>query len=105
MTYTLEKLVLEEGADSLLPEGYISRNMQALTIFDYETNEVKKNVSLNDVTEGWQVLLFGRSLYDFHRTSKIKEILERTDTSVKFRTQTSVYLLTEQEEEQDGDEA
>lgn len=95
MTYTLKKLELEEGKDSILPTGYATRG-EFLSLFDYETDEVIHGVELMDVKEGWQIIL--ESFRDYHRTSKIREIVAQDETSVVFRTQTSLYELIKHDE-------
>ena len=92
--YKLEKLELEEGKLSMLSAGYTSR-LPSMKLFDWETNEERFPETLNDISEGWQVVLY--SFTDFHRTSKIREIVSRDEKEVVFRTQTSVYKLTELE--------
>lgn len=95
MTYTLKKLELEEGKDSMLPTGYSTRG-EFLSLFDYETDEVEHGVELSEVREGWQIIL--ESFRDYHRTSKIREIVTQDENSVVFRTQTSLYELIKHEE-------
>lgn len=92
--YTLTKVDLEEGKDSLLPTGY-SSSLPWLSLYDYETDEVKKIDSIQEIEQGWQVVL--TSLRDYHRTSKIKEILKTEEDKIIFRTQTSVYEVTQYE--------
>ena len=96
-TYKLQKLSIEEGKDSLLPEGYTTHGTW-LTLYDYATDKKVKFVNIESLDEGWQVVL-SSGLRDYHRTSKIKEILERKENSVKFKTQTSVYLLERLDDE------
>ena len=91
--YTLMKLELEEGKQSALPTGYGTQG-DALSLFDWETNEKKSIESLEDVQEGWQVILERGIAY--HRTSKIREIVKRCENKILFRTQTSLYELKEE---------
>ena len=92
--YTLRKLQLEEGKDSLLPTGYTTKG-EKLNLFDWETHKRKDIDNLNSVVVGWQVVLTS-SLRDYHRTSKIREIVKREPNRVVFKTQTSVYELLEE---------
>ncbi len=92
--YTLRKLELEEGKDSVLPTGYATR-AAFLSLFDYETHESIHGIELSEVKEGWQVIL--EDFRDYHRTSKIREIVERGKNRVVFKTQTSLYELIEHE--------
>lgn len=95
--YTLKKLLLEEGKDSLLPTGY-SSELPNLDLFKYDTEEKKSIASLDEVSEGWQVILYSHN--EYHRTSKISEIISREPNKVTFKTQTSIYELTLQDEEE-----
>ena len=90
--YKLKKLNIEEGKTSLLPEGYVTRG-HSLKLLDYETNAIGGIENITDILVGWQVLLEG--LGDYHRTSKIKEIVSKDKDSVIFKTQTSTYKLTQ----------
>lgn len=88
--YTLTKLQLEDGKESLLPTGYRT-TASMLSLFDYETDELIRDVDFQEVTEGWQVLLTSPGSH--HRTSKIREIVSREKDSIVFKTQTSIYDL------------
>ena len=94
--YTLKKLELEEGKDSLLPTGYYTKG-ETLSLFDYETLEVIKDIDLEEVKTGWQVIL--TSFRDYHRTSKIREMVSKDVNRLVFKTQTSIYELTRNSEE------
>lgn len=90
--FTLKKLKIEEGKDSLVWEGYKS-NLPHMKLIDYEDPEFSKDLdSIQDIEVGKQLLLY--SLRDYHRTSKISEIISKEPGKVVFRTQTSVYELT-----------
>lgn len=90
--YTLEKLSLLEGKDSLLYKGF-KRSGNCITLVDYrDRTKFKQIESLLDIVPDYQIVLTRG--FDVMNTSLISEILERTPTSVKFKTQTSVYLLT-----------
>ena len=88
---TLRKILLEEGKVSALPEGY-STTLPDIELIDYETDRRRKISSIQEVEVGWQVLL--TSGFQFHRTSKIREIVSKEEGKVVFKTQTSVYELT-----------
>lgn len=94
--YTLKKLELEDGKNSMLPTGY-SSTLPMIHLADYETEEIKPINSIQEVEEGWQVIL--SSLTDYHRTSKIREVVSKEEGRVVFKTQTSLYELTEKQEE------
>lgn len=94
--FTLTKVKLQEGRHSLVHEGK-ETTLPNAKLFDWETNESKKLESLNDIKEGWQIVLY--SLTDHHRTSKIKKIIEYTNKKVVFETETSIYELVKAQEE------
>lgn len=92
--YKLTKLDIEEGKQSALPAGYGS-TLPNLQLYDWETDTSKSIESFEDITEGWQIILF--SIRDYHRTSKISKILKREPKKLLFKTQTSIYELEELE--------
>ena len=94
--YTLKKIELEDGKDSALPAGY-SSTLPFLSLFDYVTERSKPISSIDEVEEGWQVVL--TSLRDYHRTSKIRKIVSREDNKITFKTQTSIYELIQHNED------
>ena len=96
--YKLTKLELEKGKASLLGADYTSE-LPDMHLFDWETGENKSDQTIKDITEGWQVILTGATHRDYHRTSKISEILEHTDKYIKFKTQTSIYEMSYTEDE------
>lgn len=91
--FVLTKLSLQ--GDSVLPAGYSSR-LPNVSLINYVTNKSKDFNSLDDIEEGYQVVMTGHGMYDYHRTSEISEVLERAENIVIFRTQTSVYELKEE---------
>jgi hypothetical protein len=92
MSFSLRKISILENNESLLPAGYQSINLPSIKLFDYVTGETKEIESFDEITEGWQVVIYGLS--DFHRTSKISKVIERDDRKIVFITQTSTYELT-----------
>lgn len=87
--YILTKLQIEDGKDSMLPTGYATVG-NSLSVFKYDIPDSVKGVKrLTEIKAGWQVYIA------HHNTSKIKEIVEQSDTRVLFRTQTSLYELTQ----------
>ena len=97
---TLRKLEIEEGKTSALWAGYES-NLPSMKLIAYDPDTEEQTYdkvieSIQDVEVGKQVLLY--SLTEFHRTSPIREIIEKKPGRVLFKTQTSVYELTEKVE-------
>lgn len=93
--YKLEKLQLEDGKDSMLPTGY-SQTGDSLLLFLAGTEERKKISNIHQVEAGWQLLLTSGT--HFLNTSPIQQILDMGDDYIKFRTMTSIYLLTNEED-------
>jgi len=93
--YTLRKLEIEEGKDSLVSIGYTTIG-ETLNLFDAFTDNQKVVNSLDEVVIGWQILLYSRS-FGYHRTSKIKEIVSREPKKITFKTQTSLYELLKED--------
>lgn len=91
--YTLKKLKVEKGAETLIPEGY-EKTLPFLMLIDYTDENYKKQLNdLRDIEIGRQVYLF--SMREYHRTSKISEIVLKEKHKVVFKTQTSTYELVE----------
>jgi hypothetical protein len=89
---TLRKIELEDGKDSMISEGHTTC-LPYVELFKYTNPEERKQIeSVEEVEEGWQVLML--SIREFHNTSMIKEIIKVEGDTVTFRTQTSVYELT-----------
>lgn len=90
----LTKLVLEEGKDSLIPQGY-STGAPEMLLIDYEDPDYRKDIeTIQDIEVGKQLVLYSMFGKDCHRTSKISEILSSSPERVVFKTQTSTYELT-----------
>lgn len=88
----LRKIEIEEGKDSVLPENYATR-APYMKLIDYSDLSYSKELdSIQDIEVGKQLLLY--SLREYHRTSKIKEIVSVEEDKVIFRTQTSLYELS-----------
>jgi len=93
----LTKLSIEEGKLSAIGAGE-SYTFPFLSLFKWDTKENKRIENLSDITEGWQVFMYNiyaelGKIYQWMNTSKIQEVLERTESTITFRTETSVYLL------------
>ena len=96
--YKLEKLKIEEGKRSMVYAGDSYTHSYLTQLLMESDIEPKRITSLLDIETGLQVAL-GPIGGDYSvRTSPIKDILARGDNSVMFRTQTSIYLLTKEEE-------
>lgn len=94
--FTLEKISIEDGKDSMVPVGH-SASSKEVVMFHYTHSNRKNIISVNEVEVGWQ-LLIGRGIFrNTFNTSPIKEILIRAKDYVTFRTQTSIYKLTKTE--------
>lgn len=92
--FTLTKLSIEDGKYSKVNSGYSQSGYLSIA----QNGKVSvQDAQISDVTEGSQVVIT-RGLTSWLNTSPIKEILEVTPTSVRFRTQTSVYLLEKRNE-------
>lgn len=92
--YTLEKLTINDGEFSAVEAG-VKRRSPLLKVFKWDVPESTKTItSLDQIEEGWQVFLFTQT--EWLNTSKISEIVSRSDKEVVFKTQTSTYKLTEE---------
>jgi hypothetical protein len=97
--FKLKKISIDEGKDSLVPPEHVTYGVD-LSLFKYDDKEaVKRKATLADVDVGWQVLIADFNRY--HNTSKIREIVERSDSKVVFKTQTSLYQLEKTEDYND----
>lgn len=92
--FTLKKLSMHVGKDSRVPVGTLSR-LPMLSLFK-DGEIVMKHAWLDEIEEEQQILL--SSMTHYHRTSPIKEIVERTKDRIVFETQTSLYELTYSED-------
>lgn len=90
--FTLKKIELEDGKVSALAAGYESILPEA-KLYDRETDRLSNLKSIQDVEIGYQLVLLSDTR--FHTTSKIREIVSKDSDMVVFKTQTSVYQLTQ----------
>jgi len=91
--FTLRKLELHAGKDSLIPSGYATTG-DTLILFKYDDPSAKRAItSTDEVEEGYQILVTLASRY--HNTSKIAKVISKEPKRVVFETQTSTYELTE----------
>lgn len=88
--FTLKKLSMHVDKDSRVPVGTINKLPVLSLLKDGEF--VIKNASIKDIEVSHQVVI--TSMTHYHRTSPIKEIVERTKDRIVFQTQTSLYELT-----------
>ncbi len=98
--FTLSKISIDEGKDSNLRVGYAS-TFPDMILFKWGNEEDKiQDASLKDVAVGYQIFLHraGSLKNNFHRTSKIKEIVLKDlyANKIIFHTETSLYELTEE---------
>lgn len=92
--FTLKKLSIEEGKDSLVQPGHVTIG-DGLDLFKYDDPEARKSItSVQEVEEGYQILLTWAPGFRWHNTSKIKRIVSKEPGKVVFETQTSLYELT-----------
>ena len=91
--FVLKKLKVEEGKQSAVQEGH-TMNSPRLVIFLYGEHDPVEIYSIHNIKVGWQIgLSFGGN---YLQTSPVAEILESSSpNSVRFRTQTSIYELSE----------
>ena len=90
--FILEKLKINDGEFSAVEAGE-KRRGPLLHAFKWDVpNSTKKIASLDQIEEGWQILLISNT--EWLNTSKISEIVSRSDKEVVFKTQTSTYKLT-----------
>lgn len=91
--FTLRKLKLDEGKHSALGVGHTT-SAPHLMLIDWENPDYKKVLeSIKEIEVGKQVIVHSTFGKDYHRTSKISEILSKRPGRVVFKTQTSVYEL------------
>lgn len=95
MTYRLEKIQIDENSSSVVPVGKVTAlpSLGVLRNGDCQTVH-----NLNDIAEGDQVIL--ASLTEWHRTSPISKILglKNKGKELHFKTQTSTYILKDNNE-------
>lgn len=84
MRYRLEKIAMEKSSDVRLGSSVIG---MLLVSKDGGIEE-----TIGDIEEGSSVLV-GSSFYEVIKTSPVVEILQKTDSMVVFKTQTSTYML------------
>lgn len=96
--FTLTKLSVEEGQHSSVHEGH-STSGSNLIQFNWRDPDSKNTIdNVSQIVAGRQILLM-QGIGSFHRTSEISKILSRSDDEVVFKTQTSVYKLTQRDED------
>ena len=94
--FKLEKLELH--GDSMLPAGHVQTG-HTLTLAHYQDDKKQHIDDVHQIEVGRQLVLT-RGLTEWMNTSVIAEILEHGDDYVKFRTQTSIYLLTQEKDDE-----
>jgi len=107
MIYKIEKLEVKEGKRSGVVAGSRTEAKTcAIRAFNDKDEETKyiQSPKLSDIEVGDMVLVF-ENIYYMNKTSPITKILETTDTSIKFETGTSIYLLETEEESEEEDES
>lgn len=98
--FTLKKLELEEGKDSMVPTGHESTLPDGI-LYNRDTGERKPLNSIQDIEIGCRVTLTSSTRY--HVTSEIREIISKDKDKVVFKTQTSVYELTQSNDDDDDE--
>ena len=93
--FTLKKLEVEDGKVSALESGYTSTLPDGI-LYNRDTDKRKPLDSIQDVEIGCQVMLTSSTRY--HVTSEIREIVSKDRDKVVFKTQTSVYQLTQEDD-------
>ena len=95
MKYTLTKLKLNAGKDSMVCAGH-STTGDNLALFDYRTAHKATTIeSVLEVIPDKQVLLT-RGVFGYHSTSMIKSVEKIDENTIRFETKTSVYELTQE---------
>lgn len=89
--FILEKIALLAGERSSVQPGTTATD-DTFVVYDPETKEVTHGEDLKEVKKGSR-LLVGVNSFAFLKTSDITEILEQTETLVRFNTTTSTYEL------------
>lgn len=94
--YKLTKVEIEDGKSSGVRAGRTVTG-EEITLREYEKNSIPRyNCKLEDVKLNDMMLVVsdvGRLSEDFIKTSPISEIKEKTDTSITFKTTSSIYKL------------
>jgi sensor histidine kinase regulating citrate/malate metabolism len=91
--FTLEKIRILDGANSMVGPGHRVLSTR-LAVFLSGVHKAKEIKDVHEIQLGWQVLI-GTGM-NYLNTSPVQEILDKGDSFIKFRTQTSIYELTEQ---------
>lgn len=94
--YKLEKISIDAGKNSAVDPGRKTLGENLNVLIPSETHPISIN-SLKHIVIGVQVLVTRG--FEWHRTSPIKEIIERGEDYVVFHTNTSIYRLEEIKEE------
>ncbi len=95
MLFTLKKISIDPGKTSRVFEGY-STTGRELHAFNAEGSHILNDIS--EVKTGYQLLLI-RNLAVYLRTSTVEEVTFFSKDKILVKTQTSVYELTQKEEE------
>ena len=90
--FHLKKIKIHENEYSMVRPGS-SITSKFIEQFNWEKPEERTPIySLDDVVVGKQII--AHTFVDFIRTSKITEIIEKTENKIVFKTETSTYELT-----------
>jgi len=87
--YKIEKLEIKEGKSSGVSSGSCSYGK---CYFKEDGSDIITSPEIEDIKIGGTLLVVENAFY-FNKTSKIINIIEITDTSVKIETGSSIYLL------------
>lgn len=88
--YTLKKVALLQNKISMVHEGY-ERTLPNLLLVKSHENTRKSIGSIQEIEEGWEVLVC--SLTEYLKTSAVQKIVSSEPDKVVFETQTSIYEL------------
>lgn len=100
MRYKIEKLRVKEGKSSGVSAGSKTNATTCLIAAFNDDDEKTKDIEspkISDIEVGDMVLVY-QNIYFMNKTSPITKILETTETSIKFETSSSVYILELEEE-------
>ena len=86
----LIKLEILKNKNSAIVANRYEEGTLAIRYRNKDTEYPKK---LDEIKEGNYVVVY-KNIYEFVKTSAIVKILERSDTYIKFETETSIYQFS-----------
>lgn len=86
--FSLKKIKILDGNSSSVYEGQGARGK--LLARNINGEDIREISNFDEINEGDMLLIPG---YNFIKTSPIVEFIDRTDDSLQFKTETSIYSL------------